>query len=158
MMTDASYADVPGFFEACDALDYFAGRKTYYEKMEGEYRAKIDKAIQNFKKETLLYEVNTFEEILTYSVSRLRDSALSGVPRAVELLDGVAAALEMMLKKNYIIPIRPVPHDIFNAREHEVLMAEKQDGFNKGEIIKLLNSGYKHKDTVILRANVIAAG
>ncbi len=53
--------------------------------------------------------------------------------------------------------IAPKPHDIFNGKEHEVIMAEKNNDFKKGEIIKLINSGYKNKNYIILRANVIAA-
>jgi len=61
------------------------------------------------------------------------------------------------LRKNNITPIRPNPQEIFNGKEHEVLVAEKQEGFNKGEIIKLVGSGYRYKDVVLMRANVIAA-
>jgi len=108
-----------------------------------------------FKRETVLYEVSTYEEILLYSVSRLRlDEAHEA---AVATADETLHMLEILLKKNNIQVIRPQPHDTFNAKEHEVLMAENSPDFKKGEIIKLMNSGYRQKDTVILRANVIAA-
>lgn len=145
------------FFTRCLDMDVLAEHKKYYVKRETDYAAKIDKALLAFKRETLLYEVSTYEEILIYSVSRLRESMREPVIQTVALLDETMAALEVLLKKNNIQVIRPAPHDMFNGREHEVLMAEKQDGFNKGEIIKPINSGFKQKDTVILRANVIAA-
>jgi molecular chaperone GrpE (heat shock protein) len=72
-------------------------------------------------------------------------------------LEGTYAALEVLLRKNNVTPIRPMPHDPFNGREHEVLVAEKQEGFEKGEVIKRLGSGYRYKDIVLVRANVIAA-
>ncbi|MCL2753821.1 MAG: nucleotide exchange factor GrpE, partial [Defluviitaleaceae bacterium] len=53
--------------------------------------------------------------------------------------------------------ISPKTHEQFNAKEHEVLMAEQKEGFTKGEIIKTINSGYRYNDTIIVRANVIAA-
>jgi molecular chaperone GrpE (heat shock protein) len=79
------------------------------------------------------------------------------VKKAVERLDETLYTLEMLLKKNNIVPIKPQPHEQFNGREHEVLVAERMEGFGKGEIIKLLNSGYRYKDAIIMRANVIAA-
>ncbi|MDR1664140.1 MAG: nucleotide exchange factor GrpE [Clostridiales bacterium] len=156
-MPNAEYGDMAAFFESCLELGVFIELKNYYEKRENEYQSKIDKAVLNYKKDTLLYEINTYEEILNYSVSRLRESAYEPVARAVKLLDETQASLEMLLKKNNIRPIRPEPREMFNGKEHEVLIAEKQDGYNKGEIIKVLASGYKYKDTVVLRANVIAA-
>lgn len=145
------------FFEQCAEQEPFAEHRRYYEKREAEYAAKINKLLLNYKKDTLLYEVSTYEEILTYSVSRLRACAAEDVARSVVLLDETLAALEMILKKNNIQVIRPSPHTPFNGREHEVLVAEKQEGFAKAEIIKTINSGYRQKDIVILRANVIAA-
>ena len=156
-MADADKSGMASFFDACAKLDFNTELLQHYEKKESEFHQKIDKALVGFKKDTLLYEINTYEEILTYSVSRLRDSGNVTVEKAVALLDESHRILEMMLKKNNITPIRPAAHEMFNGKEHEVLMAEKQEGFNKGEIIKVMNSGYKMKDTVILRANVIAA-
>ena len=43
-----------------------------------------------------------------------------------------------------------------DKKPHDFL-TEMNDEFNKGEIIKLINSGYKHDDVVLIRANEIAA-
>jgi len=110
-----------------------------------------------YKKEVLLFEVCTYEEILTHSVSRLRSSNSEAVISAANVLNDTFDTLEVILRKNNIKMLRPVPHDQFNAKEHEVLVAEKQEGFTKGEIIKIVNSGYMYQDTIIIRANVIAA-
>jgi len=128
-----------------------------YSKVISQSIEKSDKAILRFRKETLLYEISTYEEILFYSVSRLRESTLPHIISAVETLDEAFAALETILADADITVIRPAPHEPFNGREHEVLTAEEQEGFAKGEIIKTMTSGYKSKDQVILRANVIAA-
>ena len=63
----------------------------------------------------------------------------------------------MLLKKNNIDLIRPTPHEMFNPKEHEILMAETLSDFKKGEIVKLMNSGYRQRETVLMRANVIVA-
>ena len=113
----------------------------------------IEKILLKFKRETLLYEVSTFEEILFYSISRIREI----VPIAANLADESISAIEALLKKNNIELIRPQAHEPFNSKEHEVLMAEQNPDYNKGEVIKMMNSGYKHNGVVLLRANVIAA-
>ena len=52
----------------------------------------------------------------------------------------------------------PNPHDMFDPKEHEVLLAEKNEQFLKGQIIKVVNYGYKKKDKgIIKRATIIAA-
>lgn len=150
-------AGVPCFFQRCQEGEAFAPYRADYEKHINHYMAKMEKAALRFKKDILLYEVNTYEEILTHSVSRLMESGNEAVRIIAVRLHDTYTALEVLLRKNNITPIRPSPRDIFNGKEHEVLVAEKQEGFNKGEIIKLVGSGYKHNDLVLLRANVIAA-
>jgi molecular chaperone GrpE (heat shock protein) len=149
--------ELPCFFARCREGESFAPYRADYEKHVTHYTGKMEKAAMRFKKEILLYEVCTFEEILTHSVSRLKESHNEAVLAVASRLYETYAALEILLKKNNITPIRPAPHEIFNGKEHEVLMAEKQEGFAKGEIVKLVGSGYKHNDRVLLRANVIAA-
>ena len=149
--------DLPCFLARCRESEAFAPYRTDYEKHVNHYTAKMEKAALRFKKEILLYEVCTYEEILTHIVSRLKESDNEAVLTAAQKLHETYAALEVLLRKNNITPIRPAPHDAFNGKEHEVLVAEKQEGFAKGEIIKLVGSGYRHNDQVLMRANVIAA-
>jgi len=140
----------------CDADTFFTqiltndqlNIKHRVDKQISNLAEKAEKFLFRFKKDVLLYEVCTYEEILTHSAARLPDAAA---------LFAAHAELEMLLKNNNITPISPAPHEPFNAFEHEVLVAEKQDGFNKGEIIKVINTGYRGADKVIVRANVIAA-
>ncbi|MCL2363616.1 MAG: nucleotide exchange factor GrpE [Defluviitaleaceae bacterium] len=153
----ASSDVVPEFFAQCREGAAFAPYRANYEKDVAFYNEKIEKAAIRFKCEVLLYEIATYEEILTHSVSRLRESASEHVQDAAANLEGAYAALEILLGKNDITPIRPAPHDPFNGKEHEVLMAEQQESFIKGEIIKRVGSGYRYKDMVLMRANVIAA-
>ena len=125
------------------------------QRTQDSLNAKLTK----FKREILLYEVSTYEEIIFYSVSRLRSAETehSEPQAAAKLADETLNRLDTLLKKNNIEVIRPVPHDAFNPREHEILMAESNADFKKGEIVKMMNSGYRQKDVILLRANVIAA-
>ncbi|MDR2903435.1 MAG: nucleotide exchange factor GrpE [Clostridiales bacterium] len=132
----------------------------YYEKLEKARHQKFEDAHKKsvrFIKDHLLFEMMTFEEINVYSVSRLRESANPAIAALVAVIDRQTAVLTGILKQNGIEPIHPAPHDPFNGKEHEVLMAEKNEEYKKGEIIKVMNGGYKYGETVLLRANVIAA-
>jgi molecular chaperone GrpE (heat shock protein) len=156
-MTQVPRPHISEFFDNCLEEDSLTAAHAHNEKLIEEYTVKIDKTLLNFKKETLLYEICTYEEILTHSVSQLYDTGIEAVDEAVVLMSKTFRDLETLLKKNNIQVIRPLPHEPFNGREHEVIVAEEQEGFTKGEIIKPVNSGYKQNGQVILRANVIAA-
>jgi len=123
----------------------------------GNICGKIKKMILELQKDSILFELSTFEEIMNYSVSRMRNSQNLYIEEFVQNIDFVFGELKQVLSVVGVEVIAPEPHDFFNGREHEVIMAEKNNDFKKGEIIKLINSGYKEGDYVILRANVIAA-
>jgi len=110
-----------------------------------------------YKKEQLLFECSTYEEILHYSVSRLRASAEVDTLAFIAVIDNCTAQLEGNLTRHGITLVKPAPHEPFNGREHEVLLAEAHDSFQKGTIVKSINSGYKENGIVLVRANVIAA-
>ena len=149
--------DPDNFIDICPDLPIFAERRASQEKNSGQCQDNLEKKLVRFKRETLLYEVSTYEEIILYSVSRLRELDQEECRQGAALADDTLKTIEVLLKKNNIEVIRPKPHDPFNSKEHEVLMAESNPEFKKGEIVKLMNSGYRQKDTVLLRANVIAA-
>ncbi|MBR1442355.1 MAG: nucleotide exchange factor GrpE [Firmicutes bacterium] len=117
----------------------------------------INKKVIQFIREHILFEISTFEEILNYSVSRLRDDESEVAKGYVFMIDYATMRIEDALKKKNIEIIKPKPYDIFNGKENEVLMAEKNDEFKKGQIIKVMNNGYRKDGVVIMRANVIAA-
>ncbi len=134
--------------------------ETYRQKMQKhmqQHQDYIHKKNIAYKKDCLLFEVTTYEEILTYSISRMRDTGLEQIKEFVACADEAWTELESILIKNYVNPIEPEPHDMFNGKEHEVLVAEKNPEFKKGEIIKLMNCGYKQNEVILLRANVVAA-
>ncbi|MDR1687933.1 MAG: nucleotide exchange factor GrpE [Clostridiales bacterium] len=148
--------DNPAFAEVLESQTYL----DFMDKRKKQHDTLLDTAFKKsteYKKEYLLFEVSTYEEIINYSVSRLKEAEQPETLSFAQICADVYEELLSGLKRNNIIPIRPAPHDMFSAKEHEVLMAEKNDEFQKGEIIKLMNSGYKQEETVIMRANVIAA-
>ncbi|MCL2373502.1 MAG: nucleotide exchange factor GrpE [Defluviitaleaceae bacterium] len=155
--TPESAESIGVFLDACWDEDFCKPARDKNQRQIKSNLDKVEKAALQFKKEVLLYEVCTYEELLTHSVARLRDSAWEVAAEAAKLLDETFKVLETILKKSNITVIRPEAHEIFNAQEHEVLVAEKQEGFKKGEIIKMVTSGYRYGEQIVLRANVIAA-
>lgn len=122
-----------------------------------ESNLKITKKITRYKQQNILSEIVTFQEIEFYSIERLKQSKEECIANYVEVYKRVMNNIQNLLDKNHIIRICPDPHDLFIAREHEILVAELKSGFEKGEIIKTVNIGFKEKDEVLIRANVIAA-
>lgn len=116
------------------------------------------KKLDDFLKNTILFEISTFQEIMYYSVVRLRESDEVSIKQFIKYIDNIEQNIENNLEENEIIIIKPNPHDMFDGKEHEVLIAEKNENFLKGQIIKVINYGYKKKNNgVIKRATVIAA-
>lgn len=117
----------------------------------------VEKEINLYYRQTLLFELTTFEEIMNYSVSKLRNSENENVKKYVALIDEQMEKISFFLAEDGIEDINPKPKEMFNGREHDVLMAEKAEDFNKGEIIKVITRGYKKDNVVFIRASVIAA-
>ncbi len=122
-----------------------------------EVEKSISSKIFEFKKEVLFYEISTFDEILHYSIEKIKNSSNLNVKKYVMYVEDIKEKLTKLLDENNIEIISPKASDKFNSKEHKVLIAEKKEGFAKGDIIKVNTVGYKEKDLVILKANVIAA-
>ena len=129
-------------------------------KTEATWQNEISKMILAFKREVLLYEMGTFDEIMNFSVSKLVEDAGENHKLSLSYANHLKKAqneLIEILGRNGISRIQPMPHDPFDGREHDVLMAERTEGFAKGEIVKTFASGYREKETILVRASVIAA-
>ena len=135
----------------------FVEYKQNFEKNLSKKSEGLEKRMLTYMRDSFFYELSTFEEIMYYSVSRLRESENICVISFVAEIDSQYKRTGDILAKYDVEKIAPVAHDAFNAKENEVLMAEESEGFKKGEIIKTINSGYRQGDVVIMRANVIAA-
>jgi hypothetical protein len=148
---------VKGLLDGFADSEIFEGFRLEAERAWARRNDALNKKILNFKRDSLFFELSTFEEIMHYSVSRLRESVDVQILEFVVEIDKQYKRLEAILAKHGIEKIAPAAHEPFNAKEHEVLMAEQNPDFKKGEIIKTMNSGYRQGDLVIVRANVIAA-
>ncbi|MCL2873805.1 MAG: nucleotide exchange factor GrpE [Defluviitaleaceae bacterium] len=125
-------------------------QKTDYEKI-------LSELIFGFKRDIILSEIGTFEEMINHSINLLEQSENQDVNEFAAFVNGVYEELLSVIKNTGIEIIKPKPYEMFNSRENEVLIAEESDSFDKGQIIKTVLCGYKQGGTVILRANVIAA-
>jgi len=125
-------------------------KKTNYEKM-------LSELILEFKRDIILSEIGTFEEMINHSVNLLEQSEDQNIKDFALFVKNVYNELLQVIKNTGIEVIKPEPYEMFNSKENEVLIAEESLGFLKGQIIKTVLCGYKQGGTVILRANVIAA-
>ena len=126
-------------------------------KQKTDYEKALSGLILDFKRNIILSEIGTFEEMINHSVSLLECSEEQVVKEFAALVKDVYDELLLVIRSTGIEIIKPEPYEMFNSRENEVLIAEESEGFDKGQIIKTVLCGYKQGDTVILRANVIAA-
>jgi hypothetical protein len=135
-------------------------KESYYGGNEGNLgkeKDKVSKMQTEHLRDYVLYEMGTYEEILIYSVAKLKESSDTVVLEYVDECEELLNKQLELLKRHGIDIIRPEPNSLFDAKEHEILIAEKSDTLKRGQIIKSLNSGFKHEGVVLVRANVIAA-
>lgn len=156
---DQSYQEITALNRFFSETTKEHSREALY-KHHKQFEEKKDKLVSlstGFKRDTLLFEMSTFEEILNYSVEKLMESHNENVLQYGNYVKKIYSDILNKLVKFNIRQINPSSGDFFNAKEHEVLMAKKEEGFSKGSIIKVLNRGYVQNGQVLLRANIIAA-
>ncbi|MCL1997009.1 MAG: nucleotide exchange factor GrpE [Defluviitaleaceae bacterium] len=117
----------------------------------------LNKKEMAYKKDRLLFEITTFNDLLNYSIARLKESTEMDVLMYIQVVEEANSMINTTLINYGIRPINPPPHTTFNGREHEVIMTQSQEGFKKGEIIKVSNQGYHQSGVVIIRASVVVA-
>jgi len=127
------------------------------EKYCAQHAGLMNKKIVDFKKKSLLHEICTFEEIINYSVARLRECADESVGLFVEIVDEACVGISRALARHEIEVIEPQIRQRFDGKRHDVILAEVVEGFKRGEVIKVLNCGYMQDGEVLVRANVVAA-
>jgi len=126
------------------------------KSIEGD-RANVVRIDSRFKKESVFFEIITFEEIINYSISKLVESENRAVVDYASFIQRCDDNIKEYMQSVGIEIISPKAHDMFNGKIHEVLMAKEEEGFSKGEIIKVVNNGYKEGSIIYARANVICA-
>lgn len=110
-----------------------------------------------YKKNQLLFEISTFNELLNYSIARLKESTEIDILMYIQVVEEANSMINTILTKYNIRKIEPYPQTLFNGKEHEVIMTQYHEDFKKGEIIRVANHGYHQNGVVIVRANVIVA-
>ncbi len=145
------------FFPKIYPVDEAGELKLHRSKKVEGIGKRLEAKMNDYLKNRLLFEISTFEEIVNYSVLRLKNSEGKVIADYVKEFDEATRKLINLLAIYNIKTIAPLRGDWFDGREHEVLMAEKDENLAKGQVIKLMNSGYKYGDNVVLRANIIAA-
>lgn len=128
-------------------------RAAIYKK----YVSDAEKKRERYLKNSLLFEIITFDEMLMYSVSHLSKSSDKSAQEFAAYIRVKSDQIQVLLSEFGISAIEPRPHDMFSGREHEALLAERKPDFSRGEVIMLHNKGYRMGDVVLVRANVIAA-
>ncbi|MCL2610115.1 MAG: nucleotide exchange factor GrpE [Defluviitaleaceae bacterium] len=105
----------------------------------------------------LLEEIITFNEILNYSIEGLKNTEFEDILMYIQMAEEANSLINTTLSEYGIKKIAPQKGEIFNSREHIVIMAEKYENMKKGTIIKTVSNGYQKGDEIIIKANVIAA-
>jgi molecular chaperone GrpE (heat shock protein) len=136
--------------------DFLKAHKKYV-KLENQIKADNAKHDFNYLKQDLLFEVVTFEEIIKYSMPKIMACPNEEVKKAAEMIMEEYHHIEKTIQRSGIRLINPEAHERFNGIEHEVLVAEETNEFQKGEIMQLYTKGYKYFDKVIIRASVTVA-
>jgi molecular chaperone GrpE len=75
-------------------------------------------------------------------------------------MDGIDLILQKLLKtmeNRGITPLPVQPGDTFDPIDQEAVTHEEHDGFTDGQVIEVVQTGYKHKDRIIRPAMVRVA-
>lgn len=105
----------------------------------------------------LLFEIRTFDEMVSHSLNKLVEYEGETSKAMTEIMKYVYNESRRLINKSGILFIEPDPHEKFDGKLHEIMMAEVDASYTKGEVIKCQGIGYIRDDYIIMRANVVAA-
>lgn len=132
--------------------------------VQGKFKRRVDaiksshmKHDMTYLRNDLLFELRTFDELVRHSVEKLAEYEKDNAEPVIAVMKHVYTQSRKALNRNGILFLEPEPHEKFNGKLHEIMIAEEAEGFTKGEVIKCQNIGYIKDDYVIMRANVVAA-
>ncbi len=148
--------------EHVDLFDKVKSIEEFFHNDKTESYIKVDETqikdeIESFKKNCILQEISTFEQVINHSVNSLKSDENTLVAKFVGLNEEVNIEIFEILKNHNILKINPQEKSVFDAKEHFVLTAEKTEGFKKGEIIKVVSLGFIENDEVLMKASVVCA-
>lgn len=118
-----------------------------------------DNLAQDLKyiKEDILFEYATLEDMINQSIQKLQASKNEVAQEFSKIVYQLYNDLGDQLKKQDIIRLLPKVGDTFNGKIHEVVIIDAEEGFHKGEIIRVQNSGFLYGQRILKRAAVIVA-
>lgn len=140
--------DIVNLIEA-DKIDDILNNTTCDNNVSIEYK--------QFVVECLLNEIITLDEIYCYSIQNIKNETDVYTKKYVNAFEKMIDDIENELVKINISKINPKEHDLFDARKHNVLIAEDNKQFKKGEVIKTVNVGYEQGEKVLVRATIVAS-
>ncbi len=111
-----------------------------------------------YLKHDLLPEINTFEDLVNQTLPKLQSSGLDTHKPLIAEVVNLNKLIQNLVRKAGIKTIKPMNHERFNGKDQEIILVEAQEGYSKGEIIKVHTKGYKYADIAVQRAQVIVAG
>lgn len=135
----------------------FLGLQNKFMKVVSEIEKNQFKQDMTYMRNDLLFELRTFDELVHHSLIKLIELEGDKATPVKKAMKMVYDQSRKILNRSDILFIEPEPHEKFDAKLHEVMLAEEHADYAKGEVIKCHNIGYIKDDFVIVRANVVAA-
>jgi molecular chaperone GrpE (heat shock protein) len=145
-------------------LDALMGEQVLMKKNQATLEGLMKKILKDnhqqdvrYLQKELLFELQTYDEILRYALPKLSELEEDKCQDFIKQLNQLYHKCLVSLEKQKIKVIDPQPHTPFDGKIHEVLLAQEEEGFSKGEVIRSHSVGYQFGDEVIIRATVIGA-
>ncbi len=139
--------------------------KAYFMEIQEKYNLETEKLLQynlmkdiQFLREELINEVITLEELVKYSLPKLAKYREENAKAMNFHIKNGYKRIEKNLQLAGIEKIEPLIKEKFNGKEQQVIMIEEAKGLDKGEIVSVHTKGYKLKEYILARANVVVAG
>ena len=148
-------------FEIATVLKRPLTQRLGVQKSLEKSQSDLNKKILTFKKEAILFEISTFNELLNYSIEKLKQA--KDIDRDIDILmyiqvvEEANSMINTSLSGYGIRTICPELGTLFNGKEHEVMMMEESPELSKGQIVRVTNMGYTYDGKILTRANVIVA-
>lgn len=138
--------------------------KAYFMEIQEKYNIETEKLMQHnlmkdikFLREELINEVITLEELVKYSLPKLAKYKEENAKAVNSYIKSGYKRIEKNLQLAGIEKIEPLLKERFNGKEQQVILIEQAKGFEKGEIASVHTKGYKLKEYILARANVVVA-
>jgi len=131
--------------------------QTTFNKTASQIQASQLKVDRTYLREELLFELRTFEEMVHLSLRKIVGYEGEHILNFVTVMERLYGQLRKVLSDQGIRFIEPDPHEEFDGKIHEIIVAKEEASFKRGEVIRCQNIGYVEGAYVVLRAMVVVA-